>query len=108
MLHYCLVSMTLFSFFHILMIFYKVVFPLYAFAYRKKEKYLHPPMAILGNYHLTILCAGATNCTIISIEPEEFNPAKCSTCVRSMQDTNALSILCLKTGVLLFSNRLLL
>ena len=49
--HYFLASIALWWFFHVCSIFYKIMFPLKAKQYQKKEKYFHIIILVAGMFH---------------------------------------------------------
>ena len=49
--HYFVLNITLWWFFHVCSIFYKVMFPLTAKQYEKKEKYFHIVLLVTGMFH---------------------------------------------------------
>ena len=53
--HYCIVSATLWWFFHVSVIFYKLVWPLKAMQTVKYEKYIHLFLVVLGKQYCMVL-----------------------------------------------------
>ena len=46
--HYFLINMSLWWFFHVLSLFYKVMFPITAKRFEKKQKYIHLLLLVVG------------------------------------------------------------
>ena len=49
--HYFILNITLWWFFHVCSIFYKIMFPLAVKQYEKKEKYFHIVLLVAGKFH---------------------------------------------------------
>ncbi len=63
--HYCIVNATLWWFFHVSVIFYKLVWPLKAMQTVKYEKYVHLFLVIIGKHGIRII--GGKCSTILSL-----------------------------------------
>ena len=50
--HYFIVNMALWWFFHVCSIFYKIMFPMTAKQYEKKEKYFHIVLLVTGKLNM--------------------------------------------------------
>ena len=48
---YFLLNMTLWWIFHVVSIFYKIMFPMFAKEHKNKDKYIHIVLLVLGKTH---------------------------------------------------------